>query len=52
MRKLFIIEGLPCTGKSTAARFVSEKGEWLNAVVNYHCNGVYAKVRGRKYGTL
>ncbi len=25
MGKLFIIEGLPCTGKSTAARFVAEK---------------------------
>lgn len=25
MGKLFIVEGLPCTGKSTAARFVAEK---------------------------
>ena len=24
-RKLYIVEGLPCTGKSTAAKFVAEK---------------------------
>lgn len=36
MHRLYIIEGLPCSGKSTASAFVS-------AVIDYHINGEYGR---------
>lgn len=86
MAKLYIVEGLHCSGKSTAAAHIAqitggrlfqeicgiirplepvviylkcsdissriksalpERGdEWLNSVVDYHCNGGYGKAHG------
>ena len=44
--KLIIVEGLPGSGKSTAASLDERGTDWLNAVIGYHVSWGYGKKNG------